>query len=457
MVISFLEVVDRAYNGPVCKERDWDAKIIPTKVREKLKEYGLEGTCTPENPVNNDDGLADEFWEAGFNLAVDIGYLCRETERVIKFTEGELKEAMRGAPSEITAGKGEDSIVIKARRPEDKRRPIAWVGPCSMACDEELVIPLAQSAAQYRVIDAITTPTPTKMYGREIRAGTVYETLAAKYQKYLMREACDRAGRHGMPLLGFNVSATEYAQLGGFGIPNGPDFGIVLPLTELKTSVRLLHKTAHDVINHEGMDMGNAWSMIGGYAGPPEGAAVCAIASIFFQRGVHFLTAGGGLVMDLRYMGNSGRDAIWAQEITLQAQSRNTAMLTRGFTSQVFGPCTPELLYETAAIAIADVASGIAIEEGTRPTGCKYKNYGSGLENKFAAEVSKAAAGMKRSDANEIAKALIPRYEDRLERPSKGKSFTECTDLKSLKPTKEWQDIYARVLKEVEGLGLPHF
>ena len=91
---------------------------------------------------------------------------------------------------------------------------------------------------------------------------------------------------------------------------------------------------------------------------------------------------------------------------------------------------------------------------GTRPTGCKYPNYGSGLENRFCAEVLKSAAGMSRSDANEIVKALVPKYEDKLKYPPKGKSFTECTDLKTLRPTAEWQGIYEKVWKELEDLGL---
>ena len=82
--------------------------------------------------------------------------------------------------------------------------------------------------------------------------------------------------------------------------------------------------------------------------------------------------------------------------------------------------------------------------------------YASGLENKFCAEVSKAAAAIKRSDANEIVKAFVPKYEDKLKYPPKGKSFTECTDLKTLQPTQEWLGIYKKVWKELEDLGLTH-
>ena len=122
-MIPFIEVLDRAHSGPVCEPKDWDVRVIPGKVREKLKEHGLEGTCNRENPVNTDDGLADKYWEAGFELAVDLGMICLDTRRVIKFTEEELKDVIREAPREFVLGKGEDRVTIKKRVLEDRNIP----------------------------------------------------------------------------------------------------------------------------------------------------------------------------------------------------------------------------------------------------------------------------------------------------------------------------------------------
>jgi methylamine--corrinoid protein Co-methyltransferase len=77
------------------------------------------------------------------------------------------------------------------------------------------------------------------------------------------------------------------------------------------------------------------------------------------------------------------------------------------------------------------------------------------LECKFNAEVFKKSAGLKRSDVNEIVKKLIPKYEDNLKNPPKGKSFTECYNIETLKPTQEWLDIYRKVKKEAIDLGIP--
>ena len=105
--------------------------------------------------------------------------------------------------------------------------------------------------------------------------------------------------------------------------------------------------------------------------------------------------------------------------------------------------------------SIAYIDTGGLLQVGPRSAGGKYFNYISPLECKFNAEIFKKSAGMKRSDVNEIVKQIIPKYEDKLRNPPKGKSFTECYDIKTLKPTQEWLDIYLKVKKEAIDLGIP--
>lgn len=112
------------------------------------------------------------------------------------------------------------------------------------------------------------------------------------------------------------------------------------------------------------------------------------------------------------------------------------------------------LLYESAVGMMNLSVSGISFSIGPRSAGGRYADYVSPLECKFNAEVLKSSAGMKRSDANEIAKVLIPKYEEKLVNPPKGKSFTQCYDLKTLKPTEEWLNIYNTVKKELIDLGI---
>jgi len=62
---------------------------------------------------------------------------------------------------------------------------------------------------------------------------------------------------------------------------------------------------------------------------------------------------------------------------------------------------------------------------------------------------------MTRKQANEIVKVLIPKYESMLWNPPIGKSFRDCYDMNTLKPTQEWLNIYLKVKQELIELGVP--
>ena len=76
------------------------------------------------------------------------------------------------------------------------------------------------------------------------------------------------------------------------------------------------------------------------------------------------------------------------------------------------------------------------------------------MEARIGCEVGHAATGMKRIDANELVKQLLQKYEQKLENPPLGQRFQECYDLITVKPSKEYLDIYVQIKKELQELGL---
>ena len=60
------------------------SRTIPGKTKAVLTKYGLDKTCNPGEPMNGDDDLADAFFRAGYELALDVGMLCPDTERMIR-------------------------------------------------------------------------------------------------------------------------------------------------------------------------------------------------------------------------------------------------------------------------------------------------------------------------------------------------------------------------------------
>lgn len=93
-----LQILDKAHAGPICTAKEWGFKLSRT-IAEKLKIYGLEKTCDTENPINADDELADRFYKAGYELALEMGVFCQDTDRIIKITEEELQRAVLAYPS----------------------------------------------------------------------------------------------------------------------------------------------------------------------------------------------------------------------------------------------------------------------------------------------------------------------------------------------------------------------
>ena len=56
---------------------------------------------------------------------------------------------------------------------------------------------------------------------------------------------------------------------------------------------------------------------------------------------------------------------------------------------------------------------------------------------------------------NEIAKTLLPKYEDSIKGPNIGKIVHEVYDLDAFEPKAEWQAVYDQVCLEARDLGLP--
>jgi len=454
---KLLTVLDRAHKGPICKQFDWDTRVIPRSIATKLKEYGLQKRCDPANPVNQDLELADRFFQAALDLAAEVGMLCLDTQRVIKFSREELLAGLEAAPAEFTLGDGKQAAMFRHRGLADPTPPI-WVSPLSIAVSEDVFLPLVEGIAAVPEVDCLEGPSLQTVWGADLRAGSPYELLAGKLQADLFYEAIRRAGRTGIGLYAVGTSPTHYGVLGGYGIPGGyrpaHDIVLVLSQVEIKTSYENLFKVAQ-AYNCGGMTYGGSWSMIGGYAGGPEGSALSCIACTILLYNVYQCVNGASFPYDLHYMGNCGRSALWSLSLVFEALSRNTHLCLNSVLNQTAGPATEMLLYESAVGMTALAACGTTSCTGPRSAGGKYSNHITPLEVRFAGEVFKKAAGMTIGQANDVANCLLPKYEALLGQAPKGQSFAECYDVAALKPSAEWQGMYDKVKGEAVKAGLP--
>jgi methylamine--corrinoid protein Co-methyltransferase len=454
-VQKLLNNLDKAYSGPLCPVKEWDTKVIPQTIKRKLKEHGLEKTYDPDNPINIDDSLADRFFKAGWELALELGMLCEDTERIIKISEQELLQSIRDYQKENILGEGQDQVVMKPRKPEDPNPPLL-AASLGIVCSEENYIPLVQGLVKYnKLVDVLHGPTLATVFGRPVRSGTPYETLMGNYESQLKKEVLWRAGRPGMACTGVAGACTEYGHLGGAPSLAGQG-NITMSLTpvELKCTFSNFHRIIQG-LNYGHKIRAGGFSYIGGYAGPTEGAVLANIATDLLIPTILQSDYTSSYVYDIQLFGNCGRKAIWANSVAIQAVSRNTGFMRNKIVNETAGPCTDMFFYEAAMGLMNHCVSGASKTTQPRSAGGRYTDYITPLEAWWCGEVFKSCAGMSRVQANEIVKKVLPKYEGRLQSPPQGKSVQECFDLKRLEPTEEYKQIYQSVKNELLDLGMP--
>jgi methylamine--corrinoid protein Co-methyltransferase len=449
-----LEVLNKAETGPIIDEKEFEAKLITQTIKKLIKKYDLKFDKSILVPA--DDELADRVFQAGMEFAVEVGMFCQDTNRRILWTESEYLRGLESCSGKAVMGMGNDTVEINARTPESKTIPAFVGGPFGVPVPEDMFVPIMLSYAQEPLIDVIENPTIEKVYGYPVKADSPWEVLGGWREAELAFETINRAGRPGMPIGCIEISPTALAQISAasWGGVRPSDWHHVSAPSEFKTNYDLLSKTTH--ITRIGAHMEGYLNIIyGGFLGGAEGVAIG--------------LAAGMIVVNQNYMGttisassahpflhsDATPESIWAQSLAFQAISRNSKMLTASLCKPAAGPGTKTLLYECAAFILSGVVSGLTVPQAAMTATGTNRCHCSGLEARFSAEVSRAAAGMSREQADEITKKLMAIYEDDLPKKPIGQPFQEVYDLKSLQPTPEWNGIYEDVKDELINMGVP--
>jgi methylamine--corrinoid protein Co-methyltransferase len=454
-MVQILDVMEKALNGKPMSETDYQLKLFAPKCQEKVKEYKIK--YDPDNPVPQDNAMADDLFQAGLELLVDVGAFCTSSGRVISYTESEVKEALKSAPSKLHFGEGRDRKHLVNRKVGDKTPPWCLLGagggPCS---SDRSFLTLVEGYAEIPETNAITTPAITRVGGMRVRPASPLEVLAAMRNAVLAREACNRVGRQGIPIM--NSLATAESDI-AFAAALHPKFGMrasdgymVCCMDPMKVDFARLNKVA--VALSMGGQIGMCFGpLLGGYSGGPEGTAVSNVAHHMMGLLTYQTSWLLPFTIHLRYVASSPRDQLWVISSMGQAISRNTHLLSINLNYTTAGPCTPMCLYETTAAVTSAVTAGLSIESLGVATN-KHEDRTTPVEPRISAEVGHAVAGMKLTDANELVKKLLGKYESKLKDPPLGKSLYECWDPDARKPTKEYQSIVKRYKHEMSSMGL---
>jgi len=460
------EVLDRACNtGQIMAVKEFDMKIFNVASR-LAKEYDIK--YDPETPVPNDDSLADDAWKAGLQLFREVGAYCINSRRVIEFDESEIKDGLREIRGEAVIGEGSERRVVNLRSVEDKRPPSIVCGGVieSNFPEGELFVKLYQSIAQEPIIDGFYVGPPLQSSeGRLVRSGTPLEAHLGRSMVSWVREAIRRAGRPGMHFISACTSAiANVVACDPYEGLRRSDGIVSTIMPELKTDYENLTKVVccHDYGCIKHVYNGG---MIGGWAGGPEGALIVSIANAIMAVMVYKIGIGASYhalgylrASSPNYSAFVTRPCVWGSAIGSQALSRNTNIINTAVAMTNAGPGTEMQFQEVVAALCAAIPCGReGLSEGVR----RFKVVpllGSGLENRFWGEVGHAMAGVKRDFANSLADEMLSRYENKITRDSEGgplgHTFDEIYDLNTLTPRKKFLEVYEKVKKELEDLGL---
>ncbi|HIQ03926.1 MAG TPA: monomethylamine:corrinoid methyltransferase [Desulfurococcales archaeon] len=451
----YLDIVDKSEQGPYIEERDFD-KLLICKVKELIREYEI--TYDPEEVIPSDNTLANDVWRAGYRLLLEVGGYNISTRRRIVFDDSEVKSALKNIPDSIVIGQGCDARVMKHRRVEDTEQPIIEAGPTGTLVSEDIYLETMISFAQEDYIDAVGSGSLKTFNGREVKVGSPLELRAAAKIISLTREALRIVNKPGLHINDVAVT-TPWAKM----VAISEDWGIrrtdgilVAQMVELKTSYE--HIALAEFAHKHGVIVGNLMTPIwGSYGGGSPGTAIISVAEHIFgllayKSLKHYLS-----LTHIFNCNNTGRETLWVISVVGQAIANNSKMITLHDCYTATGPGTKTILYEVAAGAITSAVSGLH-GTGVGSAGGKFIDQETGLECRLYGEVAKHSVKLRRSDANEIVKKLISKYEDLLRRERRaipGKSFRELYDIKTVKPVREWLKLYNEVKRELIDLGIP--
>jgi methylamine--corrinoid protein Co-methyltransferase len=449
-----LEVIDRAYSGPFVDEKEFDLKVVAHGVAQMLKKYGIK--FNKEQVIQTDDDLNDRLWQAGLEFFENTGVYNASTNRLMKFSRGEIEQALRWMPREVTIGEGPDARLYHLRKVEDPHPPQVSGGPIGTPLSEDLWIPIMQSYWQEPVIDLVVPGTLATSFGREVRSNSPLEIVASWQEAHFGREAARRAGRPGTARMCVEMAISDVGHLssisrGGF---KPSDVHVVAMIGEMKTNNELLNKIAHS-IQQNGVLLGFYNPILGGLAGPEEGVALLIVAGFIAMATIYSPASVESCPTHPFNFNSTAPQILRAVSAACATVNRNSQMLIEFMTSPVSGPMTESLLYECVGMATVASTCGASRVLGVRSAVGVELNHCSGLETRFNGEVAQATAGMERIQADEIVRQAIAQYEPVLGAKSIGLPFDRVYDPIRVQPSPEWQAMYDKVKEQVFRWGLP--
>jgi len=440
------EILDRTMTGPVMEEEEFEVDLFPTAIADIVAKHKIE--FDPEEPIMADPSLADAIFQAGLELLLEVGLYCKDTRRIVKFTEEEIREVIATRKSEITLGKDRDAVTLKPRAPEDKQHPYTFfsAGPL-LTTDINLFKLYALTSAQEPTCDGLFALPIMGIGDTKMAPGTPIETLLTLTEAQVMNEVAAWVGKPGL-FLGIPMSATTPTPLMTVfttGLFN--KYNCTMPVQILQDM-----RINYDRLNLSYFAQQNGiipWisscAVLYAYLTGPEQAAVEIIAHTLgmmaFSDGS--FTQAMCCTVEPGYVGN---EIWWTNSAAALAAEKNLSVpwISYGGVGEKQGPLTDEAWYSIAANCITACISGM---EGMWLAGGH-----TGLEARWSGEITRAAAGLKVDDGIAIMKEIGKLCTE----PNDPIPLNELYDLTTLRPNQRFLDHYKKFTRIFKDMGLEY-
>lgn len=453
---NLLDFMQRATTGPILSEEAFNMRVLIPNIRKIVREYDIR--YDREIPVPADDSAADRLFEAALDFLTRTGVYCDATNRVIELDRAEILAAVENLPEGSTFGEGQDRRLYRPRQPEDESPPWCQVGSGVVASSQEIAMAQVEGYGSIPQARSVCIPALNRVQGMPVIGGSPLEIYATIASVQAARQALQRCGRPGLPIMNLIASATAAVgtvagSFPGFGTRRS-DAWLIDFLAELKVNFETLNRLAF-VLSIGGNIGSTALPILGGYAGGPSGTALVMTAyyllGILLFKGAYHMTC----PVHFRHGCSTTRDSLWVFAMAGRATSRHTRYPDLALAYAAAGPCTRMYFYEAAAANLACVPSGYAGVQTVIPARAVMDDGITPMEGLFNVEMAYAATGVKAEQANELVNRLLEKYEERIEDAPQGKRYQVCYDLRTRQPSEEYVRLHSDVKEELAQLGIP--
>jgi len=455
-MIGFVELCRRAQTGPTMDEQTFDLDVVFMTARKLCEKYKIK--YDPKTPVPSDDDLADRVYQAAVDFVVAVGIYIPDTNSIVKFERDEVLAAVAHSRGRCIMGEGKDRYEWTPRKPDSDTPPWQHVGAGIVATDERIAFQQTKGYASIPQANSISIPALESIDGVKVTSGQPTEVLGAIRAMKIARDAARAAGRPGLAIANcISTAGTALATIAASTPQSGmrpSDGWLVGARAEMKYDMSALNKAAY--LASWGANIAcESGPLVGGYAGGPAETAIVNVA--YRLIGLLVLQCDYHLTFPIHVTRGccTMPEVLWCCAVSNQAISRNTKELVWSLGYIAAGPMTKQFFYESAAYIAMAISSGVSAQT-THPARAVLNDYVTPMEKIGAVELIEACVGMKRTQANELAKQLLPKYLDQLDHAPIGKKYQECFDLDSGKPSGQYLDLYGQVKEELRKMGFKY-